>query len=184
MIERKEYLIKIQPYINTNLVKIITWVRRSWKTYFMKQVIDFICRTNSTDKKNIVYIDKEDLQFDFIKNYKLLYDYVEEKKKNIVWKLYLFIDEIQDIPDWEKTIRNYAKDDNFDIYITGSNSNLLSWELATFLTWRYIELHIYPLNFKEFLEFRKISQKAKKEDLILKNEFRNYIKYGWLPCYS
>jgi len=91
----------------------------------MKQIIDTILK-KSVNKKNIIYIDKEDLQFDFIKDYSDLYNYIEEKIINIKGKIYLFIDEIQDITDWEKAIRNYVKNNNFDIYITGSNSNLLS----------------------------------------------------------
>ena len=177
MIKRKQYLEKIEKYINLELVKVITWIRRSGKTYFMKQIINILLNKFSVNKSNIINIDKEDLQFDFIKNYSDLYNYIEEKTKNLKWKIYLFIDEIQDIIEWEKTIRNYAKNNNFDIYITGSNSNLLSWELSTYLTWRYIEFHIYPLNFKEFLEFRKISDKNK-----IKQEFKNYIKYGGLPA--
>ena len=176
MIKREEYLNKIEKYIDLELVKVITWIRRSGKTYFMKQIIDTILK-KSVNKKNIIYIDKEDLQFDFIKDYSDLYNYIEEKIINIKGKIYLFIDEIQDITDWEKAIRNYVKNNNFDIYITGSNSNLLSWELSTFLTWRYIEFHIYPLNFKEFLNFRKISDKNK-----IKDEFKNYIRYWWLPA--
>ena len=107
-------------------------------------------------------------------------------------KKYLFIDEIQDITYWEKTIRSYYKKD-FDIYITGSNSNLLSWELATFLTWRFVNFAIYPLNFKEFLEFRRKTRKfwvqfpAKlpvvfSENIwTLKEEFENFMKFWWLP---
>ncbi len=177
MIKRKIYIDKIGKYIDTELVKVITWMRRTWKTYFMKQIMDFLIKNKWIKKENIIYIDKENLDFEFIKDYLDLHKYIEEKTKNIKWKIYLFIDEIQDINSWEKTIRNYVKKQNFDIYITGSNSNLLSWELASFLTWRYVEFHIYPLTFKEFLKFRKVDDK-----LLLKQEFKNYLKYGWLPA--
>jgi predicted AAA+ superfamily ATPase len=139
----------------------------------MKQIIDFLIQEKDIKKENIIYIDKEDLQFDNIKDYSDLYDYIENKVKDIKGKVYLFVDEIQDIKDWEKTIRNYVKNDKFDIYITGSNSNLLSSELSTFLTGRYVEFHIYPLDFKEFLEFRKVN-----DDNKIKEEFKNYMKYG------
>jgi len=176
MIKREKYIRKIEKYIDLELVKVITWIRRCGKTYFMKQIIDLIIEKKSVKKENIIYIDKEDLSFDFIKDYSDLYEYIEEKTKKINWKVYLFIDEIQDIIEWEKTIRNYVKNEKFDIYITGSNSNLLSWELSTFLTWRYIEFHIYPLNFQEFLEFRNTWDNNTKQ------EFKNYIKYGGLPA--
>lgn len=113
-----------------------------------------------------------------IKNYVDLSNYIEWKIKWKSWKFYIFIDEIQDIQYWEKTIKNYVKNPNFDIYITGSNSNLLSWELASYFTWRFIEFYIFPLNFKEFLEFRKVNLEDKQK---INQEFKNYIKYGWLP---
>lgn len=176
MIKRELYLEKIKKWIDKDIVKIITGIRRSWKTYFMNQIIDFLKYEKNLNLDNIIYIDKENLSFDFIKTWEDLYNYIEEKTSKINGKIYLFIDEIQDIELWEKAIRHYAKKSNFDIYITWSNSNLLSWELATFLTWRYIEIHIYPLNFKEFLEFRW----ENKEDI--KNEFQKYIKYWGFPA--
>jgi len=211
MIKRKYYLDKIIKYVDVEFVKIITWIRRSWKTYFMKQIINYLLEEKKVNNVNIIYIDKEELNYDFIKTYLDLYNYIEDKIKNINGKIYLLIDEIQDIENWEKTIRNYVKNKNFDIYITWSNSNLLSSELSTFLTWRYIEFHIYPLSFKEFLQFRKLSKNPMIWDLfwywlwelswawnwdwkwnrmgggeekrfILKDEFKNYIKYGWLPA--
>lgn len=209
MIERNIYIKKIKKYIDLDLVKVITWIRRCWKTYFMKQIIQLLIDEKKINPDNIIFIDKESLEFDFIKDYNDLYKYIEEKKSEIDWKIYLFVDEIQDIDSWEKTIRNYAKDDLFDIYITWSNSNLLSSELSTFLTWRYIEIHIFPLNFKEFLKFRNKFDfyldtfwdwswvwylawswawnsnwiwywMWEKEEI--KEEFQNYIKYGWFPA--
>ncbi len=176
MVERKNYLDKIKKWINTDIIKVITGVRRSWKTYFMKQIIELLKSSYNIKSENIIYIDKEDLKFDFIKNWQDLFDYIEENIANKSWKIYLFIDEVQDIESWEKTIRNYVKKENFDIYITWSNSNLLSSELSSFLTWRYVEFHIYPLTFKEFLEFRWTNKTETK------NEFMNFIKYWWFPA--
>lgn len=176
MITRNVYLDRYKKYINLNLVKVITWIRRSGKTYFMKQIIDFLINDKKVSEENILYIDKEDLEFDFIKDYVSLNNYITEKFQNIQWKKYLLIDEIQDILQWEKLIRSYVKDNDYDIYITWSNSNLLSWELATYLTWRYIQLHIYPLTFQEFIEFRWNNQWT------IKVEFENYLKYWWLPA--
>lgn len=189
MIKRNFYLKKIKKWIDFDTVKVITWIRRCWKTYFLKQIINLLIEEKTVNKENIIYIDKENLTFDFIKNYEDLFNYIEEKIKNLNWKIYIFIDEIQDIINWEKTIRNYSSNKNFDIYITWSNSNLLSSELSSFLTWRYIEIHLYPLNFKEFLEFRNNFNYKKDgfknwfwEKEYLKYEFNNYIKYWWFPA--
>lgn len=179
MIKRKVYLEKVKKYIDTEVVKVITWMRRCWKTYFMRQIMDWLVFEKWIEKENIIYIDKESLKFDFIKNYEDLYQYIEGQINWKKWKIYIFIDEIQDILQWEKTIRNYAGNKRFDIYITGSNSNLLSWELASYLTWRYVEFNLYPLNFNEFLEFRKVSLNDKQR---IKEEFRNYLKYWGLPA--
>lgn len=176
MITRKIYLDRLKKYVDINIIKVITWIRRSGKTYFMKQIINFLKTEKNINDKNILYIDKEDLAFEFIKDYNDLNKYIIDRFQNIDWKKYLFIDEIQDINQWEKVVRNYVKDESYDIYITWSNSNLLSWELSTFLTWRFIEFHIYPLSFKEFLEFRW------KNKWTIQKEFDNYIKYWWLPA--
>lgn len=176
MIKREIYLNKIKNYIDLNLVKVITGIRRSGKTYFMQQIIDYLVQEKKIKIENIIYIDKESLEFDDLNDYKDLDDYIKLKIKWIQGKKYLFIDEIQDILSWEKVVRNYLKDNNFDIYITWSNSNLLSGELSTYLTWRYIEFHIYPLSFSEFLDFRWGNK------LDNKSEFDNYIKFWWLPA--
>ncbi len=176
MIKRELYLNKIKNYIDLNLVKVITWIRRSWKTYFMKQIISYLIDEKHIRKENVIYVDKEDLDFDSIADYKDLDNFIKQKIKWLEWKIYLFIDEVQDIVSWEKTIRNYLKNDNFDIYITWSNSNLLSGELSTYLTWRYVEFHMFPLNFREFLDFRWKNWQE------VKAEFYNYIKFWWLPA--
>jgi len=176
IIQRKYYLEKIKKYIDIDIIKVITGIRRSWKTYFMLQIINLLKKRN-INTKNIIYIDKENLDFDYINTYIELNSYIKKQISWLKWKIYLFIDEIQEIKAWEKTIRSYAKNQNFDIYITGSNSDLLSSELSTFLTWRYVDFHIYPLNFKEFLIFRKKTNK----NIIIKQEFENFIKFWWLP---
>ena len=108
----------IKKYINLPFVKVITGIRRSGKTYFMNQVITFLQEEENINSANIICIDKEDLKYDFIKTYEDLNDYIKKLKLKIKGKKYLFIDEIQDIVDWEKTIRSYAKKEDFDIYIT------------------------------------------------------------------
>ena len=176
---RKNYLKTIKPFIDKSVIKVIIGMRRSGKSFFLRQIINLIGK-----EKQIVYIDKENLDFKGIKDFNDLDEYVSSKidKRK---KTYLFIDEIQDISGWEKVIASYQGSGNFDIYITGSNSELLSSELSTLISGRYVEFYLYPLSFNEFLEFRKRSlRKARRKNskkLNLKKEFMNYLEFGGLP---
>jgi len=167
---RINYIDKIKPYIDKQIIKVIVGQRRVGKSYFLYQVIDTIKKMHSNT--NIIYIDKEKYEFDFIKDYKDLIKYVNEKvKKNK--KTYLFIDEIQDINQFEKALRNWSNQKDFDIYCTGSNAKMLSGELSTFLSGRYVEIKVYSLSYLEFLEFHNLENS--------KDSFFMYIKYGGLP---
>ena len=115
------------------------------------------------------------IKYDFIENYKDIHEYVSEYFKNCKKDKYIFIDEIQEIRQWEKAISSFLAEEEYDIYITGSNSNLLSSELSTLISGRYIEFNIYSLSFSEFLDFRA----EQKQDL--NTEFNNYLKYGGFP---
>ncbi|MDD9898421.1 MAG: ATP-binding protein [Candidatus Melainabacteria bacterium] len=175
MILRREYLEKIKTFIDGPMIKVITGIRRSGKSYLLKQIIQEI-KTTRASESQICFINKESLDFDDIQNYKDLNNYVKEFfAKGSSGKKYLFIDEIQDIHEWEKAIRSFFAEDDFDIYITGSNANLLASELATYLSGRYIEFSVYPLSFKEFLEFR--GEHGSFED-----EFKLYLRYGGFPA--
>ena len=164
-IKRDDYMNQIIPYIWKNLIKVFIWQRRVWKSYLLYQVIDYL-ENNWVKKEEIIYINKENLKWDYIKNYNDLYEKVKDFN-------YIFIDEIQDIELWEKAIRSLQSEWWKDIYITGSNSNLLSWELSSFLSWRYISFNIYPLNYKEFLIFHNLKKSEES--------FYKYIEFGWLP---
>ena len=164
-IKRENYLEKIIPFIWKDLIKVFIWQRRVWKSYLLYQVIDFL-ESKGVLESDIIYINKEELKWDNVKDYNDLYDLVKGYKN-------IFIDEIWDIINWEKAIRSLQAEWNHDIYITGSNSNLLSSELATFLSGRYISFDIYPLNYKEFLLFHKLDN---NED-----NFYKYIEFGGLP---
>jgi uncharacterized protein len=170
LFKREEYLKKISGFINKPVIKVITGLRRSGKSSFLKLLI-----AKLSHKKSI-YINKEDTDFDFIKNYQDLDLYIKQVTSKSKDKKYLFIDEVQEIDGWEKSIRSILSKNKLDIYITGSNANLLSSELATFISGRYIEFQIYPLSFMEFLEFRR---ENKSDDI--KKEFQLYMKYGSLP---
>jgi len=175
LIDRPIYLKKISPYFWMPLIKVITGMRRVWKTYFLRSIMSHLEKNHGIDKKQIIYIDKENEKFDKILDYMQLSEYIKKEAKKIQAKKILCIDEIQDIEWREKCIKNYASKDDFDIYITWSNSTLLSSELSTYITWRYIEIHILPLTFQEFLLFRW----NKKGDI--KQEFNLYLKMWWLP---
>lgn len=140
------------------------------KSYLVFQIINNIIEQDKN--ANIIYINKENLQFDFIQNANDLNDYILSKVKADLYN-YIFIDEIQDITDFEKALRSLLLDQNNDIYITGSNAKLLSGELATYLSGRYIEFTIYSLSYSEFLLFHKLQNSDKNME--------HYFKSGGLP---
>jgi predicted AAA+ superfamily ATPase len=153
IILREQYIKKITPFIGKPVIKVISGLRRCGKSTFMKMLIEKL-KNDGVKEKNIVYVSMELMEFEFIKDYRILYDHI---KKNLAktGRNYLFIDEVQEIPGWEKAVNSILAEDLADIYITGSNSRLFSSEFATLLTGRYIEFPMYPLSFKEFLKFRK-----------------------------
>lgn len=164
ILSRDFYLNQIETFINKPIIKVILWQRRVWKSFILLLLIEKL-KKNWVNDKEIIYINKEDLKFDNIQNYSDLYETCKNYK-------YVFIDEIQEIFEWEKTVRSLALE-NKDIYISWSNSNLLSWELASFLSWRYVSFEIFPLNFIEFLYFHNLEKNTES--------FEKYMKYGWLP---
>ena len=173
LIQRDEYLNFIENYIDKPIVKVLIGMRRVGKSAIIKLLINKLLKKNIS-ASNILYINKESLEFDEIKNYKDLYRYAINYFKGIKNRKYIFIDEIQEIAEWEKSVNSFLADNYGDITISGSNSKLLSSELATLLSGRYIEIPVYPLTFKEFLQFR--SKKTYTE-----TEFKNFLRYGGLP---
>jgi len=169
--KREIYLNKIRPFINKDIIKVLIGQRRVWKSYILFQIIDDLKKNFKVKEGNIIYINKELNEFDKIRNYQDLLDYIKKSTNND--KKYVFIDEIQDIENFEKALRDLQALWNYDIYISWSNANLLSSEIATFLTWRYIEFEIYPLNYKEFLYFHNLKNSEEN--------FLKYMKFGGLP---
>ncbi len=169
-IPRKTYINKIKPFIDKELIKVFVGQRRVGKSYLMYQLIDFLLKENNN--RHIIYINKELNEFEEIKTYQNLYNYVKEKSASDRTN-YLFIDEIQNIKGFENALKSFTAEGNYDIYCTGSNADLLSGELATFLSGRYIEFKVFPLSYIEFLEFHKLKDNTKSLDL--------FIKYGGLP---
>ena len=152
MINRPSYLAQITPFINAPLIKVITGIRRSGKSTVLK-LLQTQLLSQGIDKEQIIYINFESFSFNELKNSQKLYAFVLEKMTSEN-KYYLLLDEIQEVQDWEKAVNAFMVDVNVDIYITGSNSHLLSSELATYLAGRYVEIPIYTLSFKEFLDFK------------------------------
>ena len=176
MIRRKFYLDKIKPFINKPVVKVIVGMRRVGKSTFLQLLKEQLIAENIAPD-NILIINMESLEYDFIKDYRSLYRFVKEKWKGVSGQKYLFIDEIQEIQSWEKAVNSLLSESIADLYISGSNAHLFSSELATLLSGRYVEFRIYPLTFSEFLTFR--NEKISKIDK--ETEFNNYLKYGGLP---
>lgn len=168
--ERRDYLQKVQPYMYQNIIKVLVGQRRVGKSVLMLQIMKLV--QNEKPDSNLVFINKENLDFEAIKTYNDLVAFAEKNKKAGELN-FLFIDEIQDIEDFEKALRHFQTKNEWDIYITGSNAKLLSGELATFLSGRYIEIKIFTLSFNEFLAFHGLNN---NNESLLK-----YIRYGGLP---
>lgn len=173
MKKRDLYLNKLVKFKDTEFIKVITGIRRCGKSTLLKLFKEYILKENINEKQ-IIYINFESMQFDNIKDYKLLYEHV---KKNIVKhsKTYLLLDEIQEVIHWEKAVNSFLVDFNVDIYITGSNAWLLSSELSTLLSGRYVEIKMLPLSFKEYMDFIKEPANDRVDD------FQSYLRYGGLP---
>jgi predicted AAA+ superfamily ATPase len=175
--ERKLYTEQLKSFVNKPVIKVITGIRRCGKSalleLFQNDILQF------TDKNHIIYINFEDTQFDTLTNYKQLDEYVLSLMKDNK-TYYLFFDEIQGVEHWEKCI-NSLRLKNTDIYVTGSNSNLLSSELATLLAGRYVEFCLHTLSFSEFMDFRKKRGIGSEN---VDEELEAYIKTGGFPVLS
>ena len=174
MIIREIYLSKIRPFYDQDLIKVIMGIRRCGKSVLLLQIIDEL-KEKGIEEKQIIYINFENEDYSFIKNDIDLHTYIKEKITNKE-KYYLFFDEIQNVKDWEKAINSFKTSKNVSIFITGSNSDLLSGELATHLAGRYVSFKIYPLTFSEVCELKNIKE---KEDI--EEAFDDYITWGGMP---
>lgn len=173
MIIREKYLNKMIMLKDTEFIKVITGLRRSGKSTLMLMYKDYLLN-NQVKEDNIIYINFESAMYDDIKNYKDLYQFVKDKIRKD--KIYLLLDEVQNVESWEKAINSFKVDFDIDIYITGSNAYLLSSEFSTLLSGRYIEIKMYPLSFKEFLIFNNY------DTINIEDKFNEYLKYGGLPA--
>ena len=176
MTERTLYLDKIRPFIGKPLIKVLTGIRRCGKSTLMLQIIDNLQR-DGVKPEHIIYINKELFEFDEIQDYKSLHTFVSSKSSGTDIKYYLFVDEVQEVDGWERAISSLLAVKNYDIYITGSNANLLSSELATLLSGRYVEFKMYPLTYPEFEQLGAENKKLPPDG----DTFNSFLKYGGLP---
>ena len=167
---RDTYIERIKPFLRTSIVKVMTGHRRVGKSYILFQLIELI--KSEEHEANIIYINKEDIEFVEIISYQDLHDYISQRlvpdKHN-----YIFIDEIQEIKDFKVAIRSLALYENNDIYITGSNSEMFSSDLANELGGRYVEFRIYSLSFLEFLSFHNLPNND--------DSLEKFNRFGGLP---
>lgn len=176
MIIREGYLKQIIPLVDKNLIKVITGVRRSGKTVLLSQIQDYLLAHGKT-KNQIINISLESKKNSHFKNGDALYHYLLSACEKSKIKVYIFLDEIQLVSNWEEVVSSLLVDVNCDIYITGSNSKLLSGELATLIAGRYIQIHVYPFTLKEAKEMALQNGKFESDEKL----FQNYLKYGGLP---
>ncbi len=177
MIKRDLYLKQLEPFIGKPLIKVITGIRRSGKSVILKLLKEKLLEMG-VDEGQIIFMNLESLEFSDIDKSEKLYQFVKEKvdKKK---KSYILLDEIQEVNSWERAVNSFITDFDVDIYITGSNSRLLSSELATYLTGRYVEIHLFPLSFSEYLQFK--SERTGSTEFNNENEFENFLRIGGFP---
>ncbi|MBE6488497.1 MAG: ATP-binding protein [Methanosphaera stadtmanae] len=178
MIKRELYLNQIRRLIDKDPIKIITGVRRSGKTYLLKSIQEELEKRGISDE-NIFLISFESMKYNKIENFNQLDECIIDLTKNVKGKIYLLFDEIQNIKNWEKSINAYRVDLNCDIYITGSNSELLSGEMATLISGRYYQINIYPFSFVEFIQYKKEIEKTDVNNI--EDLFIEYVEYGGMP---
>lgn len=170
MVKRKEYLNKLIEWKDEQVIKVVTGIRRCGKSTLLMQYQDYL-RENGVADEQIISLNFEELENEDLLDYKALYSYIKERlcKDKMT---YIFLDEIKNVASFEKAIDSLYVKDNTDVYITGSNSYLLSGELATLLTGRYVEISMLPLSFAEYKELSNESRE---------NAFSEYMRYGGMP---
>ncbi len=176
MIKRETYMSRIRPFIGSDLIKVMTGIRRCGKSV-MLELIKQELTDSGVSKDNLISINFEDMNYSHLQTAKALHDEITNRAAGTNGKVYLFFDEIQEVKDWEKCVNSLRVSLDCDIYITGSNAKLLSGELATYLAGRYVEFVIYPFSFAEFIElYRTIAPDATTSQC-----FQKYLLVGGMP---
>jgi hypothetical protein len=170
IVKREDYLKRVIPFMGKNLIKVFTGQRRVGKSYLLFQIMDYLLEQDP--QAVLVYINKEDISFSTLQTAQDLHDYVLQQKSPTA-KTYVFIDEIQDIENFETALRSLLLHEGLDLYCTGSNAKLLSGDIAGYLSGRAIEIVVYSLSYPEFLVFHSLKDSAQTLEL--------YFQYGGLP---
>ena len=191
MIFRPQYIKKIMPYVDTPFVKVLTGVRRCGKSTILKMIAEEL-KKRGVSLNQILAYSFDSMQHEDIKTAKLLYNEVKSRIATDGGKTYLFLDEIQEVTDWEKAVNSFMTDFDVDIYVTGSNSRMLSSEISTYLTGRYVSFNVFVLSFAEYLTFReKYSEDVKvlkepdhpyESNSLTRAEFARYLRFGGFPA--
>lgn len=181
LIKRESYIKGLDEYIDSDFIKFFVGIRRCGKTSLLYSLVDEL-KNKGIKEENIIFISFESPEYNLIENFQELDEIVYNKVNDIDGKIYLFFDEIQEVKEWEKSINGYRVSFDCDIYISGSNSKLLSNELSTLLAGRYIKINVYPFSFKEFLQYmdeiENIDLNNDKIELLFKD---HYLNYGGMP---
>ena len=178
MIARELYMKQIRPFMNRPFVKVIAGIRRCGKSVVLQLIADEL-EHQGVAVERIVYMNFESFEWMDIADAKALYRYIKDRVEKTEGRVYILLDEIQEVKDWEKAVNSFLVDWDVDVYVTGSNSRLLSSELSTYLAGRYVSFHIMPLSFNEYLLFHGIESENKEN---LREEFRKYLRMGGFPA--
>lgn len=175
MKKRDLYLNQLIQFKDTPLIKVVTGIRRCGKSTLLSLFEEYL-HQHGVQQEQIIRMNFEAFEFDEIRSYNALYAYIKSKMTSSAEKYYILLDEVQQVSSWEKAINSFLVDSNADIYITGSNAYLLSSELSTLLSGRYVEIKMLPLSFREYLEFNNFKHEDNIDAL-----FNTYLEYGGLP---
>ncbi len=178
MIARERYMRPIRDFMDKPVIKVITGMRRCGKSALLELTRrELLCR--GVGEKNIVFINFESLRYEALRDYRALYAEIIKTAEQTKGRLYVLLDEVQEVDGWERAINSIRADIDCDIYVTGSNAKLLSGELATLLAGRYVEIRVYPLDFEEYLAFA--AENAGEAKLSKQEQFANFLRFGGLP---
>lgn len=178
MIQRERYMREIINFMDKPIIKVLTGMRRCGKSALLELIIEELTE-RGISRENIIHMNFESLKYEQLKNYRSLYSEISSYAQRTAGRIYILLDEIQEVEEWEKAVNSLRVDFDCDIYITGSNARLLSSELATLLAGRYVEIHVYPLDFKEYLAFA--TENPEESHLSIQDKFANYLRFGGLP---
>ena len=176
MINRPLYMDKIMTYVDTPFVKVLTGIRRSGKSTIMKMVMDKLENERHIPKENIISMRFDSMEYEDM-TAKQMFETIKAGL-SAQGRTYLFLDEVQEISGWEKVVNSFLGEYDVDIYVTGSNSRMMSSEIATYLTGRYVSFQVYPLSFEEYLAFRREVTELKNPH----QELADYVRLGGFPA--